>query len=141
MASRGAPLLSELVVDASIIVAALLDDEHQPIADRVLRHVGEAGGLAPRLWQLETRSALISAEHRGRATEARVDELLVVLKGLPVKIDGGQSLEETLALARTHKLSFYDATYLELARRSHAILATLDSELAQAALGEGLQVL
>ena len=133
--------MSELVVDASIIVAALLDDEHQPIADRVLRHVGEAGGLAPRLWQLETRSALISAERRGRATEARVDELLVVLKGLPVQIDGGQSLEETLALARTHKLSFYDATYLELARRSHAILATLDSELAQAALGEGLQVL
>ena len=80
MASRGAPLLSEVVVDTSIIVPALLDVEHQPIADRVLRHVGEAGGLAPRLWQLETRSALISAERRGRATEARVDELLVVLK-------------------------------------------------------------
>lgn len=140
MASRRTPLLSELVVDASIIVAALLDDEQQPVADKALRRIGEAGGLAPWLWQLETRSALISAERRGRATEARVDELLVVLRGLPVQIDQGQSLEETLTLARIHKLSFYDATYLELARRSHAILATLDSELANAALGEGLQV-
>ena len=132
--------MSELVVDASIVVAALLDDGHQPLADKALRHIGEAGGHVPWLWQLETRSALISAERRGRTTEARVDELLVVLKGLPIQTDEGQKLEETFALARFHKLSFYDATYLELARRRQAILATLDSALAKAALDEGVQV-
>ena len=132
--------MSELVIDASIIMASLLDDEHQPLADKALRQVGETGGLAPWLWQIETRNALISAERRGRATEARVDELLLDLKGLPVQTDEEQRLEEIFLLARTHKLSFYDATYLELARRHRAILATLDSRLAKAASVEGVKL-
>ena len=132
--------MSELVIDASIVMASLLDDERQPIADKALRQVGETGGLAPWLWQIETRNALLSAERRGRATDTRVDELLLELKGLPIQTDGEQRLEEICLLARTHKLSFYDATYLELARRRRATLATLDSGLAKAALDEGVQL-
>jgi hypothetical protein len=43
-------------------------------------------------------------------------------------------------LAREHVLSFYDALYLELAKRREAALATLDAELARAARAEGLEV-
>ena len=49
-----------------------------------------------------------------------------------------------LALARGHRLTIYDAAYLELALRADAPLATLDRQLASAAraarvplLGEG----
>ena len=37
--------MSELVIDASIVMASLLDDEHQPLADKALRQVGELGDL------------------------------------------------------------------------------------------------
>ena len=39
-----------------------------------------------------------------------------------------------------HKLSLYDAVYLELAKREDAALATLDSALARAATLGGVQL-
>ncbi len=43
-----------------------------------------------------------------------------------------------MELALTHDLTFYDALYLELAKRRNAPLATLDNALARAAIDEGL---
>ena len=43
-----------------------------------------------------------------------------------------------LALARTHRLTVYDAAYLELALRVDAPLATLDRKLAAAARAAGV---
>ena len=45
------------------------------------------------------------------------------------------------ALAHEHRLSGYDATYLELAVRVQLPLATLDQALGAAARAEGLDVL
>jgi predicted nucleic acid-binding protein len=44
-------------------------------------------------------------------------------------------------LARKHKLSIYDAAYLELAVAQKLVLATLDDGLAKAAKAEGILVL
>jgi predicted nucleic acid-binding protein len=41
---------------------------------------------------------------------------------------------------RKHQLTIYDAAYLELAIRSSASLATLDSALEAAAIAEGVEV-
>ena len=43
---------------------------------------------------------------------------------------------DVFALARKHAMTFYDAAYLELARRAGLALATLDSKLASAARAE-----
>ena len=43
-----------------------------------------------------------------------------------------------LTLARRHRLTFYDAAYLELAVREALPLATLDQALATAARAEGV---
>jgi predicted nucleic acid-binding protein len=43
-------------------------------------------------------------------------------------------------LARTYKLTAYDATYLELAMRRAATLATFDVKLADAARAAGVRV-
>ena len=45
-----------------------------------------------------------------------------------------------LKLARTRRLSVHDAAYLELALRGAAPLATLDAQLAAAAVAEGVQL-
>jgi predicted nucleic acid-binding protein len=41
-------------------------------------------------------------------------------------------------LSRRHRLTFYDAAYLELAQREAIPLATLDKELVTAARAEGV---
>ena len=45
--------------------------------------------------------------------------------------------ELVLTLARKHRITAYDAAYLELALRLDAPLATLDRALASAAAAEG----
>jgi predicted nucleic acid-binding protein len=43
-----------------------------------------------------------------------------------------------MTLVRARKLTIYDAAYLELARREALPLATLDRDLEQAAIAEGV---
>lgn len=53
-----------------------------------------------------------------------------------MRVDGLPEEAQLLRLARTHQLSVYDATYLELAQRERIPLATLDAQLAVAAHAE-----
>ncbi len=60
----------------------------------------------------------------------------MTIRQMPVPPDIG-----VLALARRHRLTFYDAAYLELAQREGLALATLDNELANAARAEDVQLI
>ncbi len=130
--------MSGLVVDASVVVAWLFDDEEDPRADKVLAQLADNGALVPQLWHLETRNALLTAERRGRLSHDEVRERLDALKDLPIATDEELDLQSAFDLARTHGLSLYDALYLELAKRVGAELATLDDSLGRAALAEGV---
>ena len=103
-----------------------------------LERLKEEGAVVPNLWHLETRNALLAAERRGRLSAEAVDERLDSLKGLPIRTDQGPDLQSALNLARSHGLSFYDALYLELAKRESSELATLDGALGRAAAAEGV---
>ena len=130
--------MSGLVVDASVVVAWLFDDEDEPRADRALERLEEDGALVPQLWRLETRNSLLTAERRGRLSEKEVKERLDALKGLPIGTDEEPNLQSAFDLARAYGLSLYDALYLELAKRERAELATLDRALGRAAVAEGV---
>ena len=47
--------MSGLVVDASVVIAWLFDDEDEPRADKVLEQLADEAALVPHLWHLETR--------------------------------------------------------------------------------------
>ena len=130
--------MTGLVVDASVVIAWLFDDEEQPRSDRVLKRLEEAGAFVPQLWHLETRNSLLTAERRGRLSASEVNERLDALKVLPIQTDEEPDLQVAFDLARMHGLSFYDALYVELARRLSAELATLDAALGRAAAAEGI---
>jgi predicted nucleic acid-binding protein len=53
-------------------------------------------------------------------------------------VDRSPDENAVLRLARAHRLSVYDAAYLELAQRERIPLATLDAGLRRAAAGEGV---
>jgi predicted nucleic acid-binding protein len=133
-----------LVLDSSIVGSWCFPDEANPVADAAFASVGADEAIVPALWWFEVRNILLMGERRGRIDQAGTAEFLADLKGLPIRIEREPDSGTVLALARVHRLTFYDAAYLELALRLSAPLATLDRALARAAraatvplLGEG----
>lgn len=125
------------VLDASVTVAWLLDDENEPRAEEPLKRLGVETAFVPLVWHVEVRSALLGAELRRRLRPGDVDARLRQVQGLPVRTDSAPDFEAAFALARVRRISVYDALYLELALRTDVPLATLDDGLASAAHAEG----
>ncbi len=130
--------MSGFVLEASVAAAWLLDDEEETLSNAALARLETEEALVPQLWHVEIRSALLGAERSGRIRSDEVDERLRSLGDLPVRTDTDPRLGLTLALARAHGLSIYDAMYLELAQRLDASLATLDKDLARTCRAAGL---
>ena len=132
--------MSTLILDASVAVAWLLEDEPDPLAAATLDRVRQDGAVVPQLWHYEVRNALLVAQRRGRLPEGGAAARLTSLGALPIQTDQDADLEAAMELAVAHDLSYYDALYLELASRRQLPLATLDRDLTRAARAEGLEV-
>ena len=129
------------VLDASVVVAWLLDDEEDPRAQAALVRLETQEALVPHVSHVEVRSALLAAQRRRRLGSDEVDDCLRRVRELPVRTDAAPDFETAFALAREHRLSLYDALYLELALRVDAPLATLDDALSTAAVGEAVPLI
>jgi predicted nucleic acid-binding protein len=69
---------------------------------------------------------------------------LADLLSLPISLDpetDRRAWDPTLQLAHLHRLTLYDAAYLELAQRRGLPLATLDCDLRTAAIAERVHLL
>ncbi len=136
--------MSLCVLDASYTFQWLFEDEASPEGDAALAAIRLNGVLVPSLWFAEIANGLGIAERRSRVTSAQVAEGLDLLRSLPLTVDEAPTLtwsEAVLALMRAHRLSAYDATYLELALRRGLSLATRDKALRQAATAAGVALL
>ncbi len=128
---------SRVVVDASALAGLVLPDEQAGALESVL---SEAEAVAPSLLWAEIRNVLLMAERRGRIAPGVFEKASAVLDGLGIVYDTMPSSESTVALARRHGLTIYDALYLELAHRLGLPLATADRALTRAAEAEGVTV-
>jgi predicted nucleic acid-binding protein len=136
--------MTEFVIDSSIALTWCFEDEATPETDALFERVRDGGAIVPGLWHLELGNVLLQAERRGRIGGPDVAARLDLIAELPISVDQETTIRawrETLALARSERLTVYDATYLELARRRHLPLWTLDGELALAAVRRGVAVL
>jgi predicted nucleic acid-binding protein len=80
-------------------------------------------------------------ERRKRSTQAKATKWLRFLNALPIAVDAptpGLAFDPILSLARSHKLTSYDAAYLELAMRLGLPLAARDNALEKAAHAVGV---
>lgn len=133
-----------LVLDSSITLARIFPDEWTPEVHRVFDEEVLLGAFVPDLWKIELANVLSLSVRKGRMTQVRRDDAFTDLNFLPIVVDpdtGRYTWTDTLELADRHKLTVYDATYLELALRRKLPLATLDKELRVAAQNEGVQLL
>ena len=133
-----------VILDASMTIAWLFEDEQTEGAHVALQRVVAEGAIVPSLWRLEVANVLRNAVRKRRCDEAYVDSSLARLDRLPITIDD-QTDEHawgaTRALSREEGLTPYDAAYLELALRTEGTLASGDEELLSAALRRGVEVM
>jgi predicted nucleic acid-binding protein len=126
------------VLDASVTACWAFDDEDHPDARLAFDRMRTEEGVVPGLWWFEVRNILIVNERRRRITESDTATFLLRLSRLRIRADRVPDENGVLRLARAHRLSVYDAAYLELAQREGLPLATLDADLRKAAAGEGV---
>jgi predicted nucleic acid-binding protein len=133
---------ADLVLDASVTLTAILPEEaHGDVARAILDRVATAGAAVPVLWRIEVGNALLTNERRGRLPAGRVEAICRQLDALPIQPDPETTAHAwgtTIALARKHRLTVYDACYLELAQRRRLKLASFDAALLRAAAAEGI---
>lgn len=127
-----------LVIDASVIMSALLPDEAGPDLEALIEPYDEI--IAPWLLWAEVRNILIVAERRGWLAAGLAEDILEAVHDLGIALDQSPRSAAVLRLARRHGLSVYDALYLELALHHEADLATNDDALRRAAIAEGVHL-
>ena len=129
------------VLDASVTACWAFQDEEHADAEWAFRQMRAGEAVVPCLWWFEVSNILVVNELRRRITPSDTAAFLVHLSKLRVREDRNPNEDSVLRLARAHRLSVYDAAYLELAQREGLPLATLDGDLRKAAVGEGVALL
>lgn len=134
------------ILDSSMALAWLIarpDRDQATLAEQAFTKVAAYGAEVPVMWFSELASTLLALERAGRLTQQEVTSYLADVALLAIRQDDEPCAARqvhVLDLARMHRLSVYQAAYLELAMRQTAVLATFDSPLAVAAKAAGVRV-
>ncbi len=129
-------MAGRFVLDNSIVMSWCFEDENDTLAESTLERLQDDIALVPAIWPLEVGNVLLVAERRRRLSEADSVRFLAMLAALPMQTEPEtpqRAMGQILSLAREHKLSTYDASYLDLAMREGVPIATLDQRLRRAA--------
>lgn len=133
-----------LVLDCSLALAWFFEDESTAETDALMARAGVQGVVVPALWWLEVANGFQMAVRRQRVTRDYRDASLATLASLAIETESGDERRlwaALLPLADRHRLTAYDAAYLELAMRRDLPLATLDRALRAAAQEERVELL
>ena len=118
--------LPRLVPDASVILKWVLDADDEQDREAALEildgwKTGALELLVPPLWLFEVGN-IVCLKRPGDA-----ELILTALRGLDLtEMQSASLVSETVSLAVQHGLTFYDASYLAVARLHQATLVTAD---------------
>jgi len=135
-----------LVLDASMTLAwqfKRVDPAEILLAEEALAELASVVAFVPAIWYAEVANGLLRGERQGMIPPAQTAFFLNDLSQANIEADTESPPSRqarVLALARTHGLTAYDATYLELAMRRASTLATFGRKLAAAARAAGARV-
>jgi len=121
------------VLDASVTASWFLPDENDEDAWEAWKRSETEDVWVPLHWWFEVRNMMLVGERRNRISQMLTVNALDRLSVLPITVEPRPDEGAVFELARRHRLTFYDAVYLELAQRRKASLATLDNALIEAA--------
>ena len=127
--------MTVFVLDNSVAVRWCFENRTHPYADTALQTLAAGQAIVPVLWRYEVSAVLATAQKDGILTDAKAGAFLRTLQLLNIQLDRDGAdyiLTDVHRLAVAHRLTSYDAAYLELAMRKKLSLATLDEELIRA---------
>ena len=128
------------VLDASVAIAWFVGKQATAYTNRLRLKAKRDPLHVPSLWRLEVVNAVWALQRRGQISERAADTAIELLSSLVVTEHANErSMRETLALARRHRLSSYDATYLALASDLKFPLACKDGPLRDALPAAGVK--
>lgn len=132
-----------IALDASVTAAWFFEDETTAEIDAVFRKINDEGAAVPPVWSFEVANIFRTALRRKRLSQVGRRRCFDILVAMPIEREAEvhDVWTTTVALSDRHGLSVYDAAYLEVALRRDLVLATLDGDLRNAALAEGVAVL
>ncbi len=123
-----------VVLDCSAVVPWFFPEQHEESTDRLQAEfgVGAVLGIAPRLLLTEFSSVVLEKVRRGQCDAWRAAGQLERFLALPIRYAEHTSVlvKGAYALAHEMEITMYDASYLWLASRGDAALATADRRLA-----------
>lgn len=132
------------VVDCSVAMTWLFKDEATPKTAELLNRLASETALVPSWWFIEIANVLAMAERKGRISQAQSSAFIADLETLDIEGDEqgpARAFDHLLPMCRKHRLTSYDALYLDLAARRNLALTTLDSDLRKAATNLGVPLL
>lgn len=135
-----------LVLDAAVVLAwrfKRTDPAEALLAEMVLRELLTSEAVVPVFWYAAVAEGALGGERLGVLRSADTAYYLNELSHALIFMDDDLPLAHqagVLSLARAHGLSVQQATYLELAMRNSAVLATFEGKLATAARACGVRV-
>lgn len=133
--------MSAFVVDASMALSWHFPDERSPRSQAVEALTDMQTVVVPRHWFAEVANGLLLGGWRPSSSLEEQTRFISRLGMLDQEIDtinGDAVFERVLPLARAHRLTMYDALYLELAERRGLPLASFDNDLNDAARSVGI---
>jgi predicted nucleic acid-binding protein len=133
------------VLDASVALSIIFEDEFSSYSNDVAEIMSRSRAVVPIVWPLEIANAILTAVRWQRIPREDAPMLIGSMDRLPVDIDRGIAPEfltwATLTVGLAHRVSAYDASYLEVAMRRGLPLATQDERLIRAADAAGIEIL
>jgi len=132
--------MKPVVIDASMAVTWTFPDEWSDLGETILTEARRIRRITTPLFWYEYRNILVTNALRKRFERADIPILLEEAKRLEIESIELFDHEKIINLALHYRLTAYDASYLALAVQEHAILATNDKQLAQAAFSEGVEL-
>jgi predicted nucleic acid-binding protein len=129
------------IIDASLIIKAILPNEEHAACQAVLANLKEVQLAAPALWVYEVTSTFAKAVHFGQITKEEGQLAIHQAQTLGVQIIPPDEVQSLLAYQWTLKLNrgaAYDSFYLAIAEALEADFWTADRKLFQALEAERL---
>ncbi len=120
-------ITSTIVIDSSVIIKWLSEDNenHLEEADKILRDAQEKRIvlIAPELTKYEVGNVLLFSKH---LSPEQAQIILAKFFNLPLSFvsESEESARETYSIAHDLNITYYDASFLSLAKQYNAILVT-----------------
>jgi predicted nucleic acid-binding protein len=131
------------VADASTVLKWFLPGQETDDALRAYRRARRSPIVVPAIWQYEVENALLKLIRRQQLTIQRATDIRIELQLISKRRDErltDEIFEQTWIIAANHMITYYDASYVELALRLNLPLATGDQAEKNAARALGIKL-